>query len=281
MALDRVEEALPFAELSIERDPLCGVCLLNLGRIYQMLGRLDDADQQMLIASTVLKDATAPARLRAELQLLRGKPQAAREMFGQLPASNARCQAGTAVALYALGRRSDFEAALADLFSTRPNDYSLIATIYAQIGDPDTAFTLLERGMVDQTQRQLLVAGLPRPSAWMPYQNDQRWTDYLEAIDRSPERLRAVNFNPMAPAQGLIDRQRHDGVLQPTQLVRQTSTQRFTPAFAPPPSPWQNPIVVTRFKRVLLPDVGRQPGGRPVLPFQSCVRMSAAIRHGI
>lgn len=199
VVLDRVEEALPFAQLSIERDPLCGFCLTNLGSIYRMLGRLVEADQQFLTASTVLKSPSAPIRLRAELALLQGDPESALQLYSQLPQAYAGRHAGTAVALHSLGRVQEFDEKISYLISTWPEHYQLIASVYAGIGDPETAFRWLEDGRIALGGKLPMPAGMPRPSAWAPYSNDPRWQDYLEAIGRSPERLRSIEFNPTPP----------------------------------------------------------------------------------
>lgn len=198
--LDRVEEALPFAELAVQRDPLCGFCLTNLGHIYQMLGRLDEAERVFLAAATVLKDSSGPTLARAEIELLRGNPQSALSLLAQLPDSDARRHAGTTVAQHELGLDSDVQASLTYLSSTWPDEYGLIASTYAAIGDPETAFGWLERGMASDAGSKLQIGGMPRPSAWIPYQDDQRWQHYLKAIGRSPERLRAIKFNPKPPS---------------------------------------------------------------------------------
>lgn len=201
LELDLVEEALPFAKLAVERDPLCGVCILHLGRLYSMLGRLDEAEQQFLAAATVLQDPYDATTLRAMLELQKGQADSALVLFSELSDTNPRRYAGEAVALYKLGRIVEFDSAVAYLGSSWPDEFFLLASVYAQIGEPEQAFIWLEKGVAMNPVHRRSVSGMPRPAAWLPYKNDPRWQAFLESINRSPERLRAIVFNPRFPLQ--------------------------------------------------------------------------------
>jgi len=201
LQLDRVEASLPFAQLVVEQDPLCGVCLLNLGRIYRMLGRFDDADAQFVTASSVLKRSNQPTFERAEVQLERGNNEVALELLEQITEGDVRRLAGLAIAYHRLGREAEYAGELAALISQVPEPHPLVATVYAGTGQPELAFEQLHAA-VSEAQRPSIVHGMPRPAAWGPYREDARWKLYLEKINRSPERLRGIQFNPGAPTRG-------------------------------------------------------------------------------
>ncbi|MEQ8861760.1 MAG: TIR domain-containing protein [Pseudomonadales bacterium] len=197
--LNRVTESLPFAELAVDRDPLCGFCLLNLGEINRMLGRLDRAENNLVTATTVLKDSSHATSLRAQIELLKGNPEQALALYIQMPEADAERLAGTAIAYHRLGREAEFNETLEHLKSHGPDTFPQIATVYAAIGDPDNAFSWLQRGIEANPDRPRPVTGMPRPAAWMRYWDDARWQNYLDRLHRSPARLSAVDFHPAPP----------------------------------------------------------------------------------
>ena len=74
----REDQMLRLGEMSVERDPLCEICLGRLVDVYMQLGMLDKAERLML--------ATADPGLwrlpRATVRLLVGDPAAALSMLG-------------------------------------------------------------------------------------------------------------------------------------------------------------------------------------------------------
>jgi len=145
MTLGRLDQAISLDRESVQLDPLSASTYNNFGVANYYAGRLDDA----------------AAALKKALELNAQRPNA-HNYLGQIAIAQGRLQEalaemeretepafkihGLALAYYALGRKQEADAALADYIAKFHTDGAYqIAEIYAFRGERDQAFEWLER----------------------------------------------------------------------------------------------------------------------------------------
>ena len=135
----------------------------------------------------------------AKTRLYKHEPEAMLELGGNADFLDYPSQASAhAMALYTAGRQDEFEQAFArirDRWSeTAPLD---VAMIYAWSGQIDEAFGWLERAEsfdIGAVQRLYLSPFLYN------LRGDPRWNELLRRIERHPEQLARIEFDPDIPA---------------------------------------------------------------------------------
>jgi tetratricopeptide (TPR) repeat protein len=199
LRLGRLQEAFVVTQYVVDHDPLCAYCIANLARVYQNLGRIDEAVTRYRAAT-----ALAPENLafRADLGialLLAGDPQAALDQFEQLPPDQHYTFSLRALALHSLGREEEFESVFADLRRRWPSNRIAVAGIYAWMGDADGAFAWLQRALQEGSEPDREIYGMPFPPVWRELAGDSRWSAYLMETGQSPEQLAAIAFEITLP----------------------------------------------------------------------------------
>ena len=156
--LGRADEALTSFRSAVDHDPLDGGNYLLQGQLELMLGRLADARVALQRSVELHPNLGGHASLGDVLRMS-GRPAEALKEYALDPEEDLRL-AGKALALQALGRNQEADAALAALEAGYKDvDGYAIACIYAGRGDIDRAFAWLEPAY-DQHDQSLTVLKL-------------------------------------------------------------------------------------------------------------------------
>jgi TolB-like protein/Tfp pilus assembly protein PilF len=150
LTVGRWGEAIDLTNKAIERDPLRPNYYHNL--VLMLLAVSRDAEAETASRKTLQLDPGGAVRHRwiGLTLLLQGKADAALQEMQQESDEGWRLS-GLALAFYALGRRGESEAALADLKSKFAGDSAYqIAEVHAFRGEADLAFEWLERAYVQR-----------------------------------------------------------------------------------------------------------------------------------
>jgi TolB-like protein/DNA-binding winged helix-turn-helix (wHTH) protein len=144
LTLGRWDDALKYANALVELDPLNPDGYIYLSVVLSNRGRLAEAEDAIRRALELIPGYNfGPYRLGLIL-LARSQPQAALEEFLTEPNEAARLE-GSAMAYFALNRKSDSDASLALRINKYPNKPFGAAEVYAVRGESDEAFKWLER----------------------------------------------------------------------------------------------------------------------------------------
>jgi len=197
MALDRLDEATVLLEYRAAHDPANPIAYGNLGvALYDTL-RWDQAIAASRTALALSLDYTQ-AHCYIGLSLLLGKGDAAGALkeFQAEPDELTRTQ-GLPLALHALGRKAESDAALAALIARQAKEAEFyIATVYAWRGEADQAFEWLDRAVADQDPSlpylayEPLLANLHQHPRWLPL---------LRKLGKTPEQLAKIQFKVTLP----------------------------------------------------------------------------------
>ncbi len=198
MSIGRVDKALAMAELAVDRDPKCADCWYVMAQILRDVGRIDES----LRAAEIAMDLGIPLEYSiAKTRLYRHEPEAMLAFaaradvpkFMEYPEQ----ASSYAMALYTASRQAEFEQVLANNRNrwgeTNPLD---IAMPYAWSGDIDGAFGWLDRAVavdIGGVQRRYLSPFLYN------LRGDPRWNELLRRIERHPEQLARIQFDPDIP----------------------------------------------------------------------------------
>jgi TolB-like protein/Flp pilus assembly protein TadD len=195
-SLGRLDEALAIEEAVVRRDPVNVTALYNLGYYQRMAGRFDAA-----IASfrTVLSLSPGNGGTHASLGnalLLKADARGALAEIEQETNDSWRMY-GMPMALHALGRKADSDAALAAVIAKYEKDgpYN-IAYIYAFRGEADKAFAWLDKA-VEYGDPGL--AEIVADNLFDRIHVDPRWLPFLRKIGKAPEQLAKIEFKVTLP----------------------------------------------------------------------------------
>jgi len=190
--LGRLGEAVALQEFAIARDPVGPTGHYRLGLNYLWAGRLDEA-----IASLRTALSLSPAFIGAHYNigtalLLKGDPEAALVAFQKEEGDEEYWIKGTALALHALGRQAEYQAAFEELRTRWGEQWpSEVAHVYAWTGDADAAFEWLDRAVAQNEDG--LTEQFPQPF-YAPVHADPRWQAFRERTGTSEAQLAAIDF---------------------------------------------------------------------------------------
>jgi tetratricopeptide (TPR) repeat protein len=195
-SLGRLDEALALEEFVVHHDPVDVTALFNLAGMQRIAGRLDAA-----IASfrTVLSlspgNGVAHYGLGVAL-LLKGDAQGALAEIEQETSDSWRMY-GMSMALHALGRKADSDAALAALIAKYEKDgpYN-IAYVYAFRGEADKAFAWLDKAVEYGDPG---ISGIATENLFDNIRKDPRWLPFLRKVGKAPEQLAKIEFKVPLP----------------------------------------------------------------------------------
>ena len=195
--LGRLGEAIVMLEYTLARDPLSATAHYRVGLNYLWAGRPDDAIVSLRGALSL-----SPGFLGAQYNigtalLMKGEPQAALGAFQQEEEDEEYRLKGTAMALFALGRQAEHEAALKELKTGWGEQWpSEVAQVYAWIGNADAAFEWLNRAVAQNEDG--LIEQFPQPF-YAPLQDDPRWQAFRRKTGTSEAQLAAIEFRVKLP----------------------------------------------------------------------------------
>jgi TolB-like protein len=196
MSIGRVDKALAMAELAVDRDPKCKDCWYVLSQILRDVGRLDESLEaaEVAVALGIQLDYSL-----AKTRLYKHEPEAMLEISRSRSnfLDHSSQASSYAMALYTAGRQDEFEQVFAEIRDrwgeTAPLD---VAMICAWSGQIDSAFGWLDRAIA------LDIGGVQRLHL-SPFlynlRGDPRWNELLRRIERHPEQLAKIEFDPDIP----------------------------------------------------------------------------------
>ena len=165
--------------------------LFNLGNYQRMAGRYDAA-----IASYRTVLSLSPSRGGAHCQLgislmLNGDATAALAEIEQEKTEVWRIN-GLPMAYCALGRKTDYEKAIADeiKLDEKEGPYN-IAYVYAFCGDADKAFEWLDKAVAYQDPG---LSEIVTENLFDKIHSDPRWLPFLRKIGKAPDQLARIEF---------------------------------------------------------------------------------------
>ncbi len=199
----REELMLRLGEMSVERDPLCTICISRLVDVYMHLGMVEKAERIMLATA----DPGVFGSTRAVVRLLMGDPASAMSILESSHSlSIPSVMRIKAMALHDLGRSREAADLLEQLKQmTNAQEYALyMAQVYAWFGERDLA--------VDWAEKQLEQA---TPAGYIYYftvasvilrrklDGFPRWVELQRRYGVAPEQVAQIEFDPVLPGQPL------------------------------------------------------------------------------
>ncbi|MGK2856082.1 MAG: protein kinase domain-containing protein [Thermoanaerobaculia bacterium] len=197
--LGRTDQAIEVGLYGITRDPVAAANRSNLGHYYLMAGRWDECIASYRRGLEFSPGASGPHWYIGLALLWKGEPQAALDEFLLDPAEVRRLL-GRVVALDALGRKAESDAALAELTIKHSEARKFeIAGVLSIRNEPDLAFEWLERAIADKNTALCEIAYEPM---FANLRRDPRWIPTLQRIGSAPEQAAAVRFDVSLPRDG-------------------------------------------------------------------------------
>jgi tetratricopeptide (TPR) repeat protein len=194
MSIGRDNDAIAIAELAVDRDPKCAACWYVLSQILRDTGRRQEAEHAGEIALSLGMQLEFSI---AKTQLYQHNPQGMLDRFDADRPDHAQGLYAYAMALFTAGRLQEFETTLAELRDNWGDSNPLeVAMVYAWSGRADAAFEWLDRSI------ELNKYGLQsehRSPFFFNLRGDPRWDDLLRRIERHPEQLVKIRFDPDIP----------------------------------------------------------------------------------
>ena len=194
--LGRVESAIPLKEYVLARDPVNVRDHYNLGISYLLAGRYSEAIAPFQAALRLSPGLIGAHYFIGVAHLFSGDATSALEEFHEEPDDEYRVK-GSALALFALGRLGEHEAALQELRDRWGGQWpSEVAQVYAWTGNPEQAFEWLERA-VSQNED-----GVTQQFLWPYYaslHDDPRWSAFREQTGTSERQLATIQFEVEVP----------------------------------------------------------------------------------
>ena len=199
-SLGRLDESIATSEYTTARDPVNPTSHTNLGNAYLYAGRFNEAFDSYQTTLRLSRDYIGGHYHIGTALLLMGEAEAALAEFSLKEVEEGDDEyrvKGQALALYALGRKTEYQAKLAELVEGWGDQWpSEVAHVYAFAGDAEQAFFWLDLA-IEQNEAGLSDQFL-RPF-YTPIHGDPRWVKFLERIGSSPEQLDAIKFKVTLP----------------------------------------------------------------------------------
>jgi TolB-like protein/Flp pilus assembly protein TadD len=176
---DASDTALALLQKAIELDPVNFICYESIGEYYMSTGRLPEAESAWRKAIDLFPTGPGVHSGLGTVLLLRGEAAAALAEFQRDPdESNQRL--GAALAYFALGRRAEADAALAEMERLDATTYAVnIAEALAYRGEIDQAFAWLDRAY---QQRESGLYQIKFDPLIKSLHGDRRWKAFLRKM---------------------------------------------------------------------------------------------------
>jgi len=189
--MGRFELGIELGERALEIDPLNSTVYGNLATVYAYNGQFDKAEARFLKSAELTPKVQYMWPWFAKMYLLQGRPDQALALTDKITTEPRKLWI-LPMAYYDLGREGDSNAALQRLKEQYPHEAaSYIAEIHAWRGEIDEAFVWLQRA-IDETQ--YMWGSLVFDPAFKNLRDDPRWPAIREAVGRSEEQIRQIEF---------------------------------------------------------------------------------------
>ena len=177
--LGRFDEALQLDRKAVELDPLSATTYSNLGFDADYAGRVDEAILACKKALEINPEFSSAHYRIGLIHLQQNRPQEAMAEIEREPEPNLRVQ-GLALAYYALARKKDSDATLAELIAKyQAGSAFQIAELYAFRGESDRAFEWLKRAY---TQRDGGLSSMKGDPLLKNIEHDPRYAAFLKKM---------------------------------------------------------------------------------------------------
>jgi TolB-like protein len=175
------DEALKFLNASMERNPLFPGTYFLLGIEQIGAGRLTEAETSLRRVLELDSSHVFVHYLLGNVLLARRQPEAALAEYSKEPVDVVRI-GGSAMAYFAMGRKSDSDAALAQMVAGMTDHPMAIAEVYAFRGETDEAFIWLDRALARKDPQ---LAYLLHNPAFKKLEDDARYKRILPKVELS------------------------------------------------------------------------------------------------
>jgi adenylate cyclase len=156
MIMDRLDEALAQLNASLAQDPLNPASYAVLSFVQLRRNRLAEAETALRRALELAPNFSGAHHFLGRVLLVRNQPEAAlAEMLKE--AQDAARLGGSAMAYFAMGRKGDSDAALAQMIKSQANHPFFISSAYAFRGETDEALKWLDRAYAQKDPALLLL----------------------------------------------------------------------------------------------------------------------------
>jgi tetratricopeptide (TPR) repeat protein len=179
LTLGRGDDALKYVNASLVVDPLEAAGYFWLSIVQSHLGRLPEAEASMRRALEFSPTSILYHYILGLILLGRSQPDAALTEMLKEPDDNSRL-AGSAMAYFALGRKIESDAALAQLLKGHANHPFYIGLVYSFRGEPDETFKWLDRAY-EQKDPQLITVKFEGPLNSL--HGDPRYKAFLKKMN--------------------------------------------------------------------------------------------------
>jgi TolB-like protein len=160
LSIGRWDEAVKQVNAALAQDPLNQAAYGNLSLIQSRRGRLEEAEAAARRALEINPTGPFGHYILGNALLEGGQPDAALREFSKDTVETGRL-GGSAMAYFAIGRKADSDAALAQMIKGQANRPFLIARVYGFRGEADDALKWLERAYAEKDSVLSLVKGDP------------------------------------------------------------------------------------------------------------------------
>ncbi len=175
----RIDEAIVLGRRVVELDPLSARSHYTLAQILSESGALDEAEAALATAQRLRPDGPRHHAVLGRIRLYQGRHAEALTEFEQDRVDWER-KTGVALALFALGRTAEADAALQAIIDQDAETAAIqIAEIHAFRNETDAAFHWLERAFVQHDHGVSLLRG---NAIFRRLHDDPRWQPYLAKI---------------------------------------------------------------------------------------------------
>ena len=178
LSMGRTDDALRQMNAALTLNPLNSGHYFWLSTIQLRRGRLMEAEAAIRRALELAPNLTFGPYSLGLVLLGRNQPQAALQSFLQDPSDAARLN-GSALAYYALGRKADSDAALAQSLKYCADTPSGLARVLAFRGESDEALKWLDRAYLEKDP---LLYGIKFRTEFDKLHSDPRYEAFLKKM---------------------------------------------------------------------------------------------------
>jgi TolB-like protein/tetratricopeptide (TPR) repeat protein len=193
-SIGRLDTAMRIGEFNTNRDPRCVTCFYQLSQVYRDARMFEKAREAGQIAEALGMRLDFSL---ARTSLLQGNPEPMIALWGDQDDEHWQSVSYLAMALFTAGRKAESDALmerLIELFG-ESNPFA-IASAWAWRGNADEAFEWLDRALLLD---RLQVVTWNRSPEFEPLYEDPRWDEFLRGIERHPDQLATIRFDPRLP----------------------------------------------------------------------------------
>jgi TolB-like protein/tetratricopeptide (TPR) repeat protein len=188
------DTAMRIGEFNTNRDPRCVTCFYQLSQVYRDAGMFDRAREAAEVAQAFGMQLDFSL---ARTSLLEGDPAPMIALWEDEDDEHWQSVSYLAMAFYTAGRKAESDALMERLVDERGETHPFeIASAWAWRGDADEAFEWLDRALL---RDRLQVVTWNRSPEFELLYDDPRWDEFLRRIERHPDQLAEIRFDPKIP----------------------------------------------------------------------------------